>query len=166
MDSPGKNTRVGCHFLLQGIFPIQGSNLCPWCLQHWQVGSLPLAPTGKPRKGGSCLIIWRWSRRPSKTLNLRLFGNQKPKKPQNEQRTNTNKTWVCGQIQHRSGVNLGANLGQQPGQGEGLNRCLGNTARCPGRTKVAGFSQPPSSAVGSASLKTQDHHSRGIPSAG
>ena len=25
-DSPGKNTRVGCHFLLQGIFPTQGSN--------------------------------------------------------------------------------------------------------------------------------------------
>ena len=31
-DSPGKNTGVGCHFLLQGIFPIQGLNpnlLCP-----------------------------------------------------------------------------------------------------------------------------------------
>ena len=25
-DSPGKNTGVGCHVLLQGIFPIQGSN--------------------------------------------------------------------------------------------------------------------------------------------
>ena len=25
-DSPGKNNRVGCHFLLQGIFLIQGSN--------------------------------------------------------------------------------------------------------------------------------------------
>ena len=25
-DSPGKNARVGCHALLQGIFPIQGSN--------------------------------------------------------------------------------------------------------------------------------------------
>ena len=25
-DSPGKNTAVGCHFLLQGIFPVQGSN--------------------------------------------------------------------------------------------------------------------------------------------
>ena len=27
-DSLGKNTGVGCHFLLQGIFPIQGSNSC------------------------------------------------------------------------------------------------------------------------------------------
>ena len=26
-DSPGKNTGVGCHALLQGIFPIQESNL-------------------------------------------------------------------------------------------------------------------------------------------
>ena len=25
-DSPDKNTGVGCHFLLQGIFPTQGSN--------------------------------------------------------------------------------------------------------------------------------------------
>ena len=29
-DSPGKNTGVGCHALLQGIFPTQGSN--PWLL--------------------------------------------------------------------------------------------------------------------------------------
>ena len=26
-NSSGKNTGVGCHFLLQGIFPTQGSNL-------------------------------------------------------------------------------------------------------------------------------------------
>ena len=26
-DSPGKNTRAGCHFLLQGVFPTQGWNL-------------------------------------------------------------------------------------------------------------------------------------------
>ena len=32
-DSPGKNTGAGCHFLLQGIFPIQGLNLC---LLRWQ----------------------------------------------------------------------------------------------------------------------------------
>ena len=28
INHPGKNTGVGCHFLLQGIFPAQGSNLC------------------------------------------------------------------------------------------------------------------------------------------
>ena len=33
-DSPGKNTGVGCHTLLQGIFPTQGSNPCfPHCRQ-------------------------------------------------------------------------------------------------------------------------------------
>ena len=31
-DSPGKNTGVGCHALLQRIFPTQGSNPClPLC---------------------------------------------------------------------------------------------------------------------------------------
>ena len=44
----GKNTGVDCHALLQGIFPIQGLNLCLLCLLHWQAGSLPLVPTGKP----------------------------------------------------------------------------------------------------------------------
>ena len=28
LDSPGKNTGVGCHSFLQGIFPIHGLNLC------------------------------------------------------------------------------------------------------------------------------------------
>ena len=32
---------VGCHFLLQRIFPIQGSNPHLWCLLHRQAGSLP-----------------------------------------------------------------------------------------------------------------------------
>ena len=32
------------HFLLQGIFPTQGLNLCLLCLLHWQTGLLPLAP--------------------------------------------------------------------------------------------------------------------------
>ena len=41
-DSPGKNTGVGCHALLQGIFSTQGSNLhlfwllhCRWILYRW-----------------------------------------------------------------------------------------------------------------------------------
>ena len=42
---PGKNTGVGCHFLLQGIFWTQGLNLC---LLHWQVDSYTTAPPGKP----------------------------------------------------------------------------------------------------------------------
>ena len=45
---PGKNTGVGCHSLLQGIFLTQGSNLHLFCLLHWQVGSLPSEPPGEP----------------------------------------------------------------------------------------------------------------------
>ena len=45
-ESPGKNTGVGCHALLQGIFPTQGSNPdlphCRWILYH-------LSPQGSPR---------------------------------------------------------------------------------------------------------------------
>ena len=33
-DFPGKNTGVGCHFLLQGIFPTQGLNL-HLCTGSW-----------------------------------------------------------------------------------------------------------------------------------
>ena len=40
---PGKNTGVGCHFLPQGIFPIQRSNPCLLCLLHWQVDSFALS---------------------------------------------------------------------------------------------------------------------------
>ena len=50
-DFPGKNIGVGCHFLLQGIFPTQGSNLHLLYLLHWQTSSLPLAPPGKTIKG-------------------------------------------------------------------------------------------------------------------
>ena len=46
-DFPGKNTGVGCHFPLQGIFPTQGSN--PHLL-HWQAGSLPLSHLGSTCK--------------------------------------------------------------------------------------------------------------------
>ena len=50
-DSPGKNTGVGCHALLLGIFPTQGLNLHLLCLLHWWAGSLPLPPPGKPLSG-------------------------------------------------------------------------------------------------------------------
>ena len=40
---PGKNTGVNCHFLLQGLFLTQGSNLS---FLHWQAGSLPLSRLG------------------------------------------------------------------------------------------------------------------------
>ena len=44
VESPGKNTGVGSHFLLQGILPTQGWNLG---LLHWQADSLLSKPAGK-----------------------------------------------------------------------------------------------------------------------
>ena len=57
---PGKSTGVGCHFLLQGIFLTQGSNV------HWWADSLPLRHQGSPtnvvfilkRWEGSLLLMW------------------------------------------------------------------------------------------------------------
>ena len=47
-DSPGKNTRVGCHFLLQGIFLTQGSN--PG-LPHFRQILYHLGHQGSPKSG-------------------------------------------------------------------------------------------------------------------
>ena len=49
--SPGKNSGVGCRALLHVIFPTQGSKTYLLCLLYWQVGSLSLAPPGKPVLG-------------------------------------------------------------------------------------------------------------------
>ena len=48
VDGVAKNTVVGYHFLLQGIFSPQGSNPCLLQLLRWEAESLPLAPPGKP----------------------------------------------------------------------------------------------------------------------
>ena len=42
-DSPGKNTGVGCHFLLQRIFLTQELNPRLLHLLHWQSDCLPLS---------------------------------------------------------------------------------------------------------------------------
>ena len=55
--SPGKNTGVGCHALLQGLYRTQGLNPHLLCLLQWQGGSLPLAPPGKPRCGVSRVLF-------------------------------------------------------------------------------------------------------------
>ena len=51
----GKNIGVGCHFLLQGIFPTQGSNSC---LLHWQLDSLPLSHRRKFSSVQSLSRVW------------------------------------------------------------------------------------------------------------
>ena len=56
-DSPGKNTGVGCHALLQGIFPTQGSN--PG-LPHCRQILYQLEPPGKPKNTG--VVAYPFSR--------------------------------------------------------------------------------------------------------
>ena len=46
-DFPGKDNGVGCHFLLKGIFPTQGSNMCHL---HWLTYFFTTKPPGKPRE--------------------------------------------------------------------------------------------------------------------
>ena len=53
-DSPSKNTGVGCHALLQGIFPTQGPNSGLLQLVHCRHISLLLSHQGSPHR----LIPW------------------------------------------------------------------------------------------------------------
>ena len=77
-DSPGKNTGVGCHALLQGIFPTQGSNPGPIMSLALQVGSLPLAPPQKPFTAHTPSHIWicynLWGRGQGDAITWRKIG--------------------------------------------------------------------------------------------
>ena len=55
-DFPGKNTGVGCCFLLQGIYPTEGLNPSLLRLLHWETDSLPLCHLGSATK------IYPWSK--------------------------------------------------------------------------------------------------------
>ena len=92
-DSSGKNTGESCHFLLQGIFPTQGSNPCLLCLLHWQMDSLPLAPLGKPLlnnklpQNRTSLVVQGAQSLVRELRSHRIFGAAKKKK--NYPRTTT-----------------------------------------------------------------------------
>ena len=57
---PDKNTGMGCHFLLQWIFPTHGSKLSLLCLLHWQVNSLLLCHQRSPLQYHALLYNHRW----------------------------------------------------------------------------------------------------------
>ena len=59
MEISGKNNRMGCHFLLQGIFPIQGLNLYLLCLLHCRQILYPLDHWGSPYHSmRGVLLVW------------------------------------------------------------------------------------------------------------
>ena len=64
-SSPGKNTGVGFHFLLQGIFLNQGSNPHLLSLLPWQMDSLPLCHLGSPSHREMDEPEWAWNQIPS-----------------------------------------------------------------------------------------------------
>ena len=68
-----KDTGVGCRALLQGTFLTQGSKLHLLCLLHWQMGSLPLVPPGKPSANLELVLelspFYRWGNRGLESLN-------------------------------------------------------------------------------------------------
>ena len=72
-DFPGKNTGVGCHFLLQGIFPTQGLNPQLLRLLHWQVDSLPPHHLGIMLGGNQISLIT-----PTKSLSKTMSPSSTP----------------------------------------------------------------------------------------
>ena len=76
---PGKNIRVGCHFLFQGILLTQGSNPRLLHLLHWQADSLPLENIQRIMLNGKisqsleviyCMILLVWHFVNDNTLEL------------------------------------------------------------------------------------------------
>ena len=61
-DSPSKNSREGCHFVLHGIFLTHELKPSLLHLLHWQAGSLPRVPPGKPppdlNRKLICCFVW------------------------------------------------------------------------------------------------------------
>ena len=55
-DSPGRNARVGCCALLQGIFPTQGLNPHVLHLLHCKWILYPLSHLGSPETASCCSV--------------------------------------------------------------------------------------------------------------
>ena len=64
---PGKNTGMGCHSLLWGIFQTQGSNLHLLCLLQWQADSWPLHHLQSPPSPSQA--VWFFSMGPTLYFN-------------------------------------------------------------------------------------------------
>ena len=68
-DFPGKNTGVGCHFLLQEIFPTQGSNPgLPHCRQTLYHLSHQGSPVGYKINVQTLLYFYKLTRRSNQSI--------------------------------------------------------------------------------------------------
>ena len=84
-DFPGKNIGVGCHFLLQGNFSTQGSNLYLLCLlycrqifYHWATGS---------QQSGKFIKRWEYQTTLSASWEICTQVKKQQLKPDMEQQT-------------------------------------------------------------------------------
>ena len=80
-NSPGKNTRVGCHSLLQGIFPTQVSNPgllhCRWILYRLSHQGTPITSKEALRNGK-----WKLSGKMAQLFALQMGNTPKHILPQ------------------------------------------------------------------------------------
>ena len=86
-ESPGKNTGVCCHALLQRIYPTQGSNLH---LLHWRWFLLPLSHHRSPQNTSNNSKIQQFWVYQTKTLL-----HSKRNSQQNEKTTNGSRENIC-----------------------------------------------------------------------
>ena len=85
-DSPGRNTGMGCHAFLQGIFPTLWLNLR---LLQWQADSLPLSHQGRPKvlvqfssvQSLSHVQLFATPWTPARQASLSITNSQSPPKP-------------------------------------------------------------------------------------
>ena len=89
-DFPGKITRVGCHFLLQGIFPTQGSNLglmhCRQILYHLNHSGAQRAISEETSKRIENSCVWELDSSVRQGLLYLVIGHHQAITPQPPQR--------------------------------------------------------------------------------
>ena len=113
MGFSSKGTGVGCHFLLQGIFPTQ--ELIPYLL-HWQADALPSEPAGKPVS--EHWLKWCWRRVIEKTWLLADFPAYPEQlvapHPSSSHPWNVHSAWHYRDESHLQGHDLESNVLLRP----------------------------------------------------
>ena len=122
---------MGCHFLLQGIFPTQGWNTH---LPAWQADSLATEPPGKPlsEEAFSGTPGWRWGC-PAQVLDMFLPAGVKAKPEEvfwsvlKSPVVQTGSCPVAGGMS-RGHVSSGGSAGPQTAEGPWVKGCGGTWA--------------------------------------
>ena len=76
-DFPGKNTGMGCHFLLQGIFLTQGLNPC---ILDSKTDSVLLSHQGSPTNCYKIYLFVKWNNLELVVMDAQLYNYSKKKK--------------------------------------------------------------------------------------